>query len=146
ETAAATQHEGWDTLLSQHITAWHELWQSDIVLEGNASLQRVVHSTLFYLLGSIREHLDISAAPMGLSSAGYYGHIFWDADTFMFPPLLILHPDLARPIVAFRSRTRGAARKNAQANAFHGAMYPWEAGPEGSETTPRFAGQNAKYE
>jgi trehalose/maltose hydrolase-like predicted phosphorylase len=101
---------------------------------------------LFYLLGSVREDLDNSAPPMGLSSAGYYGHIFWDADTFMFPALLILHPDLARPMEAFRSRTREAARKNAQANGFRGAMYPWEAGPDGSETTPRFAGQNAKYE
>ena len=101
---------------------------------------------LFYLLGSVRKDLDMSTAPMGLSSAGYYGHIFWDADTFLFPPLLILHPDLARPMVAFRSRTREAARRNAKLNRFAGAMYPWEAGPDGAEATPRFAGQNAKYE
>ena len=76
---------------------------------------------------------------MGLSSAGYYGHIFWDADTFLFPPLLILHPDLARPMVAFRSRTREAARRNAKLNRFAGAMYPWESGPDGAEATPERA-------
>ncbi|MFL6351402.1 MAG: hypothetical protein ACJ74Z_06090 [Bryobacteraceae bacterium] len=146
QSAAALRHEGWDAMVSQHVAAWHRLWESDILLEGDTSLQRTIHSMLFYLLGSVREALDISTAPMGLSSAAYYGHIFWDADTFMFPPLLILHPEVARPMVAFRSRTREAARKNAKANGFEGAMYPWEAGPDGAETTPRFASQNAKYE
>jgi trehalose/maltose hydrolase-like predicted phosphorylase len=146
ESAAALQRLGWDTLLAQHIAAWHRLWESDILVQGDAALQRTIHSMLFHLLGSVREDLTTSTPPMGLSSAAYYGHIFWDADTFMFPPLLILHPDLARPMEAFRSRTREAAQKNAQANGSRGAMYPWEAGPDGSETTPRFASQNAKYE
>jgi trehalose/maltose hydrolase-like predicted phosphorylase len=128
------------------MAAWHRLWETDILVDGDPTLQRVIHSMLFYLLGSTRQDLPVSTAPMGLSSAGYYGHIFWDADTFLFPPLLILHPDLARPIVAFRSRTRESARKNAQANGFRGAMYPWEADADGAESTPRFAGQNAKYE
>src|SRR6185437_16990911 len=144
--AAELRRQGWDALLSRHTAAWRRLWTSDILVEGNPALQRTIHSMLFYLLGSVRKDLDTSTAPMGLSSAGYYGHIFWDADTFLFPPLLILHPDLARPMVAFRSRTREAARKNAQANGFQGAMYPWETGPDGAESTPRFAGQNARYE
>jgi trehalose/maltose hydrolase-like predicted phosphorylase len=144
--AAELRRQGWDALLSRHTAAWRRLWTSDILVEGNPALQRTIHSMLFYLLGSVRKDLDTSTAPMGLSSAGYYGHIFWDADTFLFPPLLILHPDLARPMVAFRSRTREAARRNAKLNGFAGAMYPWEAGPDGAEATPRFAGQNAKYE
>jgi trehalose/maltose hydrolase-like predicted phosphorylase len=146
EAAVALRRAGWDEMLSQSIAAWHRLWETDIVVDGNPSLQRMIHSMLFYLLGSARRDLPVSTGPMGLSSAGYYGHIFWDADTFLFPPLLILHPDLARSMVAFRSRTREMARKNAQANGFQGAMYPWEAGPDGAESTPRFAGQNAKYE
>ena len=144
--AKALQKLGWDALLAEHVTAWHQLWTSDILVDGDPSLQRIIHSMLFYLLGSTRADLDVSTPPMGLSSAGYYGHIFWDADTFLFPALVILHPDLARPMVSFRSRTREAALRNAVANGFRGAMYPWEAGPEGDETTPRFAAQNAKYE
>jgi len=146
DAADALRNAGWDKLLAQSMAAWHQLWETDILVDGNPSLQRIIHSMLFYLLGSTRPDLPISTGPMGLSSAGYYGHIFWDADTFLFPPLLILHPDLARPMVAFRSRTREAARKNAQANGFQGAMYPWETGPDGAESTPRFAGQNARYE
>ncbi len=83
---------------------------------------------------------------MGLSSAGYYGHVFWDADTYMFPPLLLLHPEMARSMIMFRYRTLDAAQQNAKRNGYRGAMYPWEAGPDGQETTPRFAYQNALYE
>jgi trehalose/maltose hydrolase-like predicted phosphorylase len=83
---------------------------------------------------------------MGLSSAGYYGHIFWDADIFMFPALAVLHPELAEPMVEFRSKTLDAARENAKQNGYRGAMYPWEAGPAGHEATPRFAAQNASSE
>jgi trehalose/maltose hydrolase-like predicted phosphorylase len=83
---------------------------------------------------------------MGLSSAGYYGHIFWDSDTWMFPSLLLTHPDVAHSLVAFRGRTLPAARENARANGFRGAMFPWEADERGVETTPHFAVQNARSE
>jgi protein-glucosylgalactosylhydroxylysine glucosidase len=49
-------------------------------------------------------------------------------------------------MVMFRSRTLDAARANARKNSYQGAMYPWEAGPDGAESTPRFAYQNALYE
>src|SRR5581483_4774507 len=109
-------------------------------------LQRVVHALLFYLLASVREGSAESIPPMGLSSAGYYGHIFWDADTWMFPALVALHPELARSVVAFRVRSLGAARRNARANGYRGAMYPWESDERGREATPRFAWQNARWE
>lgn len=146
QNAAAARQTGWPALLAASTSAWHNVWQSDILVEGDPNLQRAIHSMLFYLLGSARAGVSLSIPPMGLSNAGYYGHIFWDADTFLFPPLLILHPEMARSMVEFRSRTRDAAQKNAEQNGFQGAMYPWEAGPDGAEVTPRFAGQNAKYE
>ncbi len=146
EIAKSLQTEGWARLLSQHTNAWHSLWNSDIRVEGDPALQRVIHSMLFYLLGSARKDVATSTPPMGLSSSGYFGHIFWDADTFLYPALLILHPELAHSMVAFRSRTREEAVRNAAQNGFRGAMYPWEAGPDGAEVTPRFAAQNAKFE
>ncbi len=121
-------------------------WETDIEIEGNPELQRVVRSMLFYLLCSADSGTKLGIPPMGLSSAGYYGHIFWDSDTWMFPSLLLTHPDVAHSLVAFRGRTLPAARENAQANGFRGAMYPWEADERGEETTPQFAIQNAKSE
>lgn len=133
-------------LLAEHAAAWHRLWETDIVVVGDPALQRVLHAMLFYLLSSIREGTEESIPPMGLSSAGYYGHVFWDADTWMYPPLLVMHPQIARSMVLFRSRTLAAAQRNARANGYRGAMYPWESDELGEETTPRFAWQNALSE
>ncbi|HEY9016587.1 MAG TPA: hypothetical protein VIM84_16150, partial [Gemmatimonadales bacterium] len=123
-------------LLDEHTRAWARRWESDIVIEGEPELQRVVRSMLFYLLCSADSATAIGIPPMGLSGAGYYGHIFWDSDTWMFPSLLLTHPDIARSLVEFRSRTLPSARANARANNFRGAMYPWEADELGRETTP----------
>jgi trehalose/maltose hydrolase-like predicted phosphorylase len=64
----------------------------------------------------------------------------------MFPALVLTHPDVARSLVDFRSRTLDSAKLNARANGFRGAMYPWEADERGHETTPKFAAQNASSE
>jgi trehalose/maltose hydrolase-like predicted phosphorylase len=141
-----SRSRGWDDLAADNALAWRRRWETDIEVEGDPALQRVVRSMLFYLLASAGEGTALGVPPMGLSSGGYYGHIFWDSDTWMFPSLLVTHPDLARSLVAFRGRTLDAARANARANGYQGAMYPWEADERGQETTPTFAVQNAKME
>lgn len=143
ERAAA---RGYRTVLAEHAAAWKQLWATDVIVDGDPALQRVLHAMQFYLLSSIREDSEDSIPPMGLSSAGFYGHVFWDADTWMLPVLAVMHPQIARSIVAFRSRTLDAARRNARAQGFEGAKYPWEADDRGEETTPRFAWQNALSE
>lgn len=144
--AQSARARGYDELFNQHAGAWHALWQTDILVEGDAELQRFVRSMIFHLLGSIRQGTEFGMPPMGLSSAGYYGHIFWDADTWIFPALLVMHPEIAKSIVMFRYRTLEAAKLNARLNGYRGAMYPWESDELGQESTPRFAYQNALYE
>ena len=143
ETARA---RGWDQIAAANAVAWGRRWETDVEVHGDTALQRVVRSMLFHLMTSAAEETRLGVPPMGLSGGGYYGHIFWDSDTWMFPPLLITHPDIARSLVAFRRRTLDAARANASANGYRGAMYPWEADERGQETTPHFAVQNAKME
>ncbi|HEX7337728.1 MAG TPA: hypothetical protein VF252_11025 [Gemmatimonadales bacterium] len=142
----AASGRGYVRLTADNTEAWRQRWESDIEIEGDPALQRAVRSMLFYLLCSADKGTRLGIPPMGLSSGGYYGHIFWDSDTWMFPPLLLTHPDVAHSLVAFRRRTLPAARANAQMNGFRGAMYPWEADELGKETTPRFAIQNATSE
>jgi protein-glucosylgalactosylhydroxylysine glucosidase len=142
----AARSRGVDRLATDNMQAWARRWETDIVIEGNTELQRVARSMLFYLLCSADSGTKLGIPPMGLSSGGYYGHIFWDSDTWMFPTLLLTHPDIAQSLVAFRGRTLPAARENAKQNGFRGAMYPWEADERGVETTPHFAVQNAKQE
>jgi len=144
--ARAGLERGFRALAQANASAWAERWRSDIQLDGDPGLQRVVRSMLFYLLCSADSATGMGIGPMGLSSAGYYGHVFWDSDTWMFPSLLITHPDIAHSLVAFRARTLPAAQANAKANKFRGAQYPWEADEQGRETTPFFAVQNARSE
>ncbi len=146
KTASSAMASGFDKSLNDSQDAWHKLWRTDIVVKGNPQLQKVVHSSLFYLLCSARAGTDFGIPPMGLSSAGYYGHIFWDSDTWMFPDLLLLHPDIAKSLVMFRYRALPAAEANAKLNHYEGAMYPWESDENGNEACPKFAYQNALYE
>jgi trehalose/maltose hydrolase-like predicted phosphorylase len=145
-SASASATRGYDDALARSRDAWHDLWRSDIEIAGDPELQRVVHAMLFQLMSSVRAGSAQSLPPMGLSSGGYYGHVFWDADTWMFPALLALHPELARSMVDFRFHALSGARKRAVAHGFRGAMYPWESDETGNETVPRFAAQNGDFE
>ena len=146
KVASQSMRAGYDKVLKEHEEAWHRLWKTDIILKGNPQLQKVIHSSMFYLLCSARAGSDFGIPPMGLSSDGYYGHIFWDSDTWMFPPLLLMHPDIARSMVMFRYKALPAAEANAKLNGYKGAMYPWESDENGEEACPKFAYQNALYE
>src|SRR5205823_6377236 len=64
----AAAARGYRTLAAEHTAAWHRLWQTDVVVQGDPELQRVIHAMLFYLLASVREGTDESIPPMGLSS------------------------------------------------------------------------------
>jgi protein-glucosylgalactosylhydroxylysine glucosidase len=142
----STKSKVYESLLADHIKAWHSLWDTDIQIDGNPELQQVIHSSLFYLMCSVDKDTDFAIPPMGLSSYGYYGHQFWDSDTWMFPVMAVMHPDFAKSMVMFRFRTLDAAKHKAQQLNYRGAMYPWEGDDIGNETTPQFAYQNALYE
>lgn len=137
---------GYEQLFTEHKAAWNDLWQTDIIIEGDNELQKIVHSMIYYLLCSADENTNFAIPPMGLSTAGYYGHIFWDSDIYMVPPLLLMHPKIGKSLVKFRYNTLPAAVKNAEINNYNGAMYPWESDEVGNETTPYFAYQNALKE
>lgn len=131
--------EGRDRLLKFHEQAWDSLWKSDIVIDGDAQAQQDVHSMLYHLYSFVREGTAYSPSPMGLSGLGYNGHVFWDAELWMYPALLVLHPELAKSMIEYRFQRLEAARRNAFANGFKGAMYPWESAETGVEETPVWA-------
>ena len=131
--------EGKQRLLEFHRRAWQDLWRSDIQITGDAQAQQDVHSMLYHLYSFSRAGTDFSPSPMGLSGLGYNGHVFWDADTWMFPALLVLHPEIAKSLVEYRFRRLGPARANALAHGYQGAMFPWESADTGVEETPVWA-------
>lgn len=125
-----------ETLLYKHRLLWTKLWKSDILIDGDNKAQLDVHSMLYHLYAFLREGSRMSISPMGLSGNGYNGHIFWDADTWMFPALLLLHPELAKSMIDYRNDRLQAARRYALEHGYKGAMFPWESSDSGFEDTP----------
>ncbi|MCE5314898.1 MAG: glycosyl hydrolase family 65 protein [Armatimonadota bacterium] len=125
-----------DKMVRSHRNVWENLWKHDIIINGPKRDQQAIHSCMFYLLQSVREGSGWSIPPMGLSNTAFSGHVFWDADLWMFPALIMQHPELARSIVDYRYNTLPGAIANAKEHGFAGAEYAWESGYTGKEDTP----------
>ena len=131
--------EGTDRLLKRHREAWTEIWKSDIVVDEQPAITRDIRFALYHLYSFAREGTSYSLSPMGLSGLGYNGHVFWDTELWMYPPLLMLQPDMARSLLDYRFERLEAARQNAKSHGYKGAMFPWESSANGSEDTPVWA-------
>ena len=131
--------EGRERLLKLHNQAWDELWKSDIQIEGDPQSQQDVHAMLYHLYAFTREGSSSSPSPMGLSGLGYNGHVFWDTELWMYPGLLLLHPELGKSLLEYRYQRLEAAKRNAFDKGYKGAMYPWESAASGVEETPVWA-------
>ena len=131
--------EGRDRLIQFHNKAWDELWKSDILVEGDDQSQQDIHSMLYHLYSFVREGTALSPSPMGLSGLGYNGHVFWDTELWMYPSILVLHPEIAKSLVEYRFQRLDAARRNAFSHGYKGAMFPWESAASGVEETPVWA-------
>jgi trehalose/maltose hydrolase-like predicted phosphorylase len=131
--------EGTQRLLQHHEAAWENLWKSDIVVEGDVQAQKDIRFGLYHLYSFARAGTAYSLSPMGLSGLGYNGHVFWDTELWMYPPLLVLQPDIAKSLLEYRFQRLEAAKQNAFSHGYKGAMFPWESSDEGTEDTPVWA-------
>ncbi len=131
--------EGKDKLIENHKKAWESIWNTDIVIDGDDSSQKDVRFALFNLYSSIRKNTSYSIPPMGLTNLDYYGHIFWDSELWMYPPLLVLNPEFAKPMVDYRIKHVESANKKANSYGYNGTMFPWESDDFGEESTPTWA-------
>jgi trehalose/maltose hydrolase-like predicted phosphorylase len=132
--------EGTERLKNQHTAAWAKLWDTgDIIVEGDPAVTRDIRFALYHLYSFARAGTAYSLSPMGLSGLGYNGHVFWDTELWMYPPLLMLQPEIARSLLEYRYERLDAAIQNAKAHGYEGAMFPWESADDGSEETPVWA-------
>lgn len=132
-------HEGIPSIMEAHKRHWADLWQGDIIIEGDDEAQKTVRFALFNLYAYCRAGSDLSISPMGLSSQGYNGHIFWDSEIWMFPPMLFLNQGIAESMINYRINRLAAAERKADAYGYKGAMFPWESDDFGEESTPIYS-------
>ncbi|XP_068683717.1 protein-glucosylgalactosylhydroxylysine glucosidase-like isoform X1 [Montipora foliosa] len=124
-----------EQLLKEHKSAWKALWDTGrIEIEGDLKMAQAVYGSI---LSSTRHDWPYGLSPGGLPAAEeYMGHTFWDQDIWMYPPLVLLHPDLARSAMRYRKDRLPAARRIAKQYGYEGAMFPWESSFTGLETSP----------
>lgn len=135
----ATQ-TGYSSLHAAHAALWEKVWyDADIVIEGDELAQRAVRFCTYQILISAPRHEErASIGAKTLSGPGYKGHVFWDTELFIVPPLTLTQPHIARNLLMYRYHTLQGARNKAKEAGYEGAMYPWEATDTGEETTPRW--------
>lgn len=93
---------GEEQLFKDHVDEWASVWEAGLEVDGDLDLARALNSSQYYILSSIRSDWEYSLSPGSLSSDAYHGHVFWDTETWMYPQLLMQHPDIARSIINYR--------------------------------------------
>jgi len=133
---------GFEKLREQNRSAWSELWKARVKVSGDTDAQRALDAAFFYLHSSLHPSTLTGMPPFGLSqSSYYYGHSFWDTETWSLLPITLAAPATARSLLEYRLRGLEYARRQAALYGYRGAQFPWEAAPsKGFETTPTFAG------
>lgn len=129
-------------LHSSHINEWATtVWQSGLETDrGDAA--RALNTSIYSIMSSVRNDRPFSISPGGLSDNSYNSHTFWDCETFVFPGILLLFPDIATSnFLEYRVARLDGAREKAQSYSppYSGAMMPWESAETGEETCPSWA-------
>ncbi len=129
---------GWRAILAAHEAAWNARWTaSDIVIEGDAVMQKALRFAVYHLTSAANpgdDHVSIGAR--GLTGDAYFGHVFWDTEIYLLPFYIAVWPEAARALLMYRFHTLPAARAKAAQAGYRGALYAWESADTGVETTP----------
>jgi len=64
------------------------------------------------------------------------GHVFWDMETWMYPAIMMLRPDMGRDMLSYRIHGIVPAIIRAAEGGYAGARFPWESAQTGVEVTP----------
>ncbi len=123
--------------LSSSTTYWQRRWaDADIQIKGDITSQKLTRVNLYHLFSAVQSirsgKIDASINARGLDGEAYRGHVFWD-EMFDLPVFALHDPQLTRQLLLYRYRRLPAAKKNAQAAGYAGAMFPWQSGAVGDE-------------
>jgi len=144
ETLDSALSMGYEAIKQAHEASWEAYWDNfDILIEGDEVAQRGVRFCTYHLLiATSTQDERVSIGAKTLSGYGYKGHVFWDTELFMLPPMTFAQPELAKRLLMYRYHNLTGARNKAREAGYKGAMFPWESTDTGEETTPRWVGKD----
>ncbi|CAM3112125.1 glycoside hydrolase family 65 protein [Lactiplantibacillus plajomi] len=137
EVSAELHQSSFDNTVKASTAYWQATWRdADIQVDGDLTSQRMLRVNLYHSFVSAAAiesgQIDASVGARGLHGEAYRGHVFWD-EMFILPFYTLHRPELAKQLLLYRYRRLPAARQNAQAAGFSGAMYPWQSAQTGDE-------------
>jgi trehalose/maltose hydrolase-like predicted phosphorylase len=133
--------DGFERIRADNRRAWEAIWQGRLRIDAPAPWQDLADAAYFYLHASAHPSSPASTSMFGLAywpDYHYYrGHVMWDVEAFVVPPLILTQPDTARTLLEYRSRRLPSARTNAAMYGRRGAQFPWESSiRNGDEASP----------
>jgi trehalose/maltose hydrolase-like predicted phosphorylase len=126
------------SLRRSHVEAMAKLWNGFDAQAADPFLERKLRACMFYLMSIWRDDVVWGGSAAGLSQSAWGGSVFWDTEMYMYPPMLMFQPALARNILRYRTERLDGARANAEANGEKGARIPWESRSSGRVVSPSF--------
>ncbi|XP_072035583.1 protein-glucosylgalactosylhydroxylysine glucosidase-like [Amphiura filiformis] len=137
------------TLTSMHTAAWKDKWsKGHIDVDNNLPLAKAIYGSMYYIMSSLPPlnytenypfqfyGLSPGGLAHGAGNADYMGHVFWDQATWMYPPILMFHPELAKAMLSCRTVHLDAAKTIAKQAGLKGAKFPWEMAYSGFDVCP----------
>ncbi len=140
------KEKGFNNILYEQQEYLEEYWnKSDIIIEGDDSLQQGVRFNQYHLLQSVGRDGKTSIAAKGLTGEGYEGHYFWDTEIYVLPFFLYIVPDISKKLLEYRYNILETARKRAREMSHEkGALYPWRT-ISGEECSSYYPAGTAQY-
>ena len=128
------------TLREEHVAAWLKMWGSNIVITPKAGVlssnpsaaaeieqvNKYIKLSLFNIYSAIRDDINVEINPLNLSNIDLTGHIFFSADLWLLPVLILLKPRAARTLLDYRYTQLDKARKLAAAHGYAGIRFAYE--------------------
>ncbi len=104
-----------------------DFWESSkITIESVDDLEESLNYGSYALLSSLGTNNKSSIAAKGLSGLGYEGHVFWDAEMYVFPYFVRTNPNKAKSMLMYRINMLEQAKENRKLVGYErGALYAW---------------------
>jgi trehalose/maltose hydrolase-like predicted phosphorylase len=130
---ARGRQAGFDALKRSQAEAMRAIWRGFDVSADDPFLERRLRGAMFYLTAGYRDDVVWGGTPSSLSSKMNWGNcVFWDTEFYMFPPLLLAQPAIARNMLLYRHGLLNGARANARTGGACGARFGWQSHRDGS--------------
>ena len=129
KNASSAYEEGYDSLKSEHIKSWAEVWsKADIKIEGDVSAQQGIRFNIFQLNQTYTgRDPRLNIGPKGFTGEKYGGSTYWDTEAYCLPFYLgTSDSSIALQLLKYRYKQLDKAIENAEKLGFTNgaALYP----------------------